>query len=191
MENVIQKIKYIFKNKKNIIVLILLFLFIFGAYLYTSPRLPTGYADSDELMTAAYTLGIAHAPGYPLFAMLGKLFTFIPIGTIAFRFSIFSSLFSALTVLLIYSIIKRVTKHTAVSLIGVLALAFSYIFWLWSIIPENFFLLGFFTALLIFLMVSWEQDKQKRKKVKKYPYLIVFIFVLATWAQQLILFMLP
>ena len=135
MENVIQKIKYIFKNKKNIIVLVLLFLFIFGVYLATAPRLPTSYADSDELMTAAYTLGIAHAPGYPLFSILGKLFTFIPLGTIAFRFSIFSTLFSALTILLIYSITYKLTRNIIVSLISALSLAFSYIFWLWSIIP--------------------------------------------------------
>jgi len=200
MENANKKMNYIkslkpmfgiIKNKRKIIISLLLFLFVFGTYLYTSPRYPTGYADSEEMMAAAYTMGIPHAPGYPLFNILGKLFTYIPIGTIAFRFSIFSSLFSALSVLLIYLVIYRLTKNTIVSLIGALSLAFSYIFWLWSIIPENFFLLGFFVSLLIFLMVCWHQDKEKELKVKKYPYLIIFALVLAFWAQQLILFMIP
>jgi len=200
MENANKKMNYlknlkpifgIIKNKRKIIICLLLFLFIFGIYLYTSPQHPTGYADSEEMMAAAYTLGIPHAPGYPLFNILGKLFTYIPIGTIAFRFSIFSSLFSALSVLLIYLVVYRLTKNAIVSLIGALSLAFSYIFWLWSIIPENFFLLGFFISLLIFLMVSWHQDKDRESKVKKYPYLIIFVFVLALWAQQLVLFMVP
>ena len=48
---------------KNLIVPILLFGVVFGLYLYTSPRLPTGYADSEEMMAAAYTLGVPHPPG--------------------------------------------------------------------------------------------------------------------------------
>jgi len=192
--NYIEKLKPIFNqiiNKRNIVIPLLLFLFIFSVYMYTAPHEPTGYADSEELMTASYTLGIAHAPGYLMFIILGKLFTLIPIGTIAFRFSIFSTLFSALTVLLIYLVIFRLTKKISVSLIGALSLAFSYIFWLWSLIPENFFLLAFFTASLIYIMVCWYQDRDDDKKRKKYPYLFIFIFVLSTWAQQLILFLVP
>ncbi|HRK33650.1 MAG TPA: DUF2723 domain-containing protein, partial [Candidatus Hydrogenedentes bacterium] len=41
--------------------------------------------DSGELVTAAYTLGIAHPPGYPIWCLLGKVFTFIPFGSVAWR----------------------------------------------------------------------------------------------------------
>ncbi|MBU2461890.1 DUF2723 domain-containing protein, partial [bacterium] len=45
----------------------LLVLFVsFGVYLHTLT--PTvGFHDSGELITVAYTLGIAHPPGYPLY----------------------------------------------------------------------------------------------------------------------------
>ncbi len=46
--------------------------------------------DSPELASAAFHLGSAHAPGYPLFITLGHLFQFLPVGTPAFRLTFFS-----------------------------------------------------------------------------------------------------
>jgi len=46
--------------------------------------------DSPELTAAAFHLGSAHAPGYPLFITLGHLFQLLPVGTIAFRMTFFS-----------------------------------------------------------------------------------------------------
>ncbi|MFC1663754.1 protein O-mannosyl-transferase family [Patescibacteria group bacterium] len=180
---------FIIQKHSKIIIPALLFIVVFGIYLYTSPRLPTGYADSEELMAAAYTLGVPHPPGYPLFPILGKPFTYIPIGTIAFRLSIFSSLFSAFTILLIFFIVRKLIKNTVASLLGALSLAFSYVFWLYSIIPEVFFLTGFFIALLIFILISWYQEKKQTSS--KYPYIFIFVFVLAFLAQQLVLFIIP
>ena len=48
--------------------------------------------DSGELVAAVYTLGIPHPSGYPLYVLLGKLWTLaVPIGSIAFRMSLFSA----------------------------------------------------------------------------------------------------
>ena len=41
--------------------------------------------DTPELMTAAATLGVAHPPGYPLFTMLGHLFSLLPFGAVPLR----------------------------------------------------------------------------------------------------------
>jgi hypothetical protein len=72
----------------------------FGKYFASSPRLaafvvafcslavylktlaPTvSFIDSGELATVACTLGIAHPSGYPLFTMLGWVFTRFPLGS--------------------------------------------------------------------------------------------------------------
>lgn len=54
--------------------------------LYVRTLAPTVTSeDSGELITAAYTLGIAHPPGYPLWCILGKLFSLIPLGNVAWR----------------------------------------------------------------------------------------------------------
>src|SRR2546427_12215169 len=64
---------------------------VFLVYLSTlAPSIVGG--DTGELITVAYKSGGAHPPGYPLFTMLAKLFTFIPFGTIAWRVNLLSAL---------------------------------------------------------------------------------------------------
>ncbi|MDX1413615.1 MAG: DUF2723 domain-containing protein [Candidatus Promineifilaceae bacterium] len=52
--------------------------------------------DAGELITAAVTLGVPHPPGYPTYIMIGKLFSLLPVGTVAFRFNMFSAVSAAL-----------------------------------------------------------------------------------------------
>ena len=51
--------------------------------------------DGGELITAAATLGIPHPPGYPTYALLGKLFSWLPVGSVAYRFNLFSAMATA------------------------------------------------------------------------------------------------
>ena len=54
--------------------------------------------DSGELVTAVYLLGIPHPTGYPLYVLLGKLWTLVlPLGSIAWRMSLFSAAAAAAT----------------------------------------------------------------------------------------------
>ncbi len=52
--------------------------------------------DGGELVTTAVTLGIPHPPGYPTYVLLGKLFSFLPFGSMAYRFNLFSAVAIAL-----------------------------------------------------------------------------------------------
>jgi hypothetical protein len=61
-------------------------------------------ADGGDLIAAAYTLGIAHPPGYPVYVVLGKLFTLLPIGDVAYRVNLMSAFFAAATIPLVYLI---------------------------------------------------------------------------------------
>ena len=45
------------------------------------------WLDSPEFTAAAQTLGMPHPPGNPLYVMLTKPFTLIPLGGVAFRVS--------------------------------------------------------------------------------------------------------
>ncbi len=48
---------------------------------YVTTLCPTvSFIDSGELATVAYTLGIAHPTGYPLFTLLGWFFSHLPLG---------------------------------------------------------------------------------------------------------------
>ncbi len=48
--------------------------------------------DSGEMAAAAYQLGLPHPPGYPLLDLLGRIFTLLPLGTVAFRLNLLSAL---------------------------------------------------------------------------------------------------
>jgi hypothetical protein len=47
--------------------------------------------DSGEMVAASWNLGLPHPPGYPLFDLLGHVFSWLPVGTVAFRFNLMSS----------------------------------------------------------------------------------------------------
>lgn len=116
--------------------------------------------DSGELITAAYTLGVAHPPGYPLWCLLAKLFTFIPVGTIAGRVNFMSAFFSALAVLIVCLIIIKLTKNRLAGLAGALLLAFSSEFWEQSVIAEVYGLNSFLVVLAVFLLLLWYEQRR-------------------------------
>src|SRR5215475_9319891 len=79
--------------------------------------------DSPELITAAATLGVPHPPGYPLFTMLGHVFSLLPFGTIPFRVNLFSVVCDSLTVGVVYLTAWRLTKSQLASGVAALLLA--------------------------------------------------------------------
>ena len=93
----------------------LLFLITLTIYLITLA--PTvGTEDSGELVAAAYTVGIPHPPGYPLWDILGKVFTFIPISNIAWRINFMSAFFASATVTFLFILLLQLVKNTWPSL---------------------------------------------------------------------------
>jgi hypothetical protein len=73
----------------------IVFAIAFALYLRTLA--PTvGLTDSGELTLAAWSLGNAHPPGFPLFLLLTHLATMLPVGSIAYRTNLASAFFAAL-----------------------------------------------------------------------------------------------
>ncbi len=70
-------------------------------YAWTAPR-SYGLVDSGELATVCATLGVAHPPGFPLFVMLGHLATCVPLGSVAFRLNLASSLYACVGLVFFY-----------------------------------------------------------------------------------------
>ena len=63
------------------------------------------FTDSGELATVAWTGGIAHPPGYPLYTLFGIAFIHLPFGEPAWRMSMISALFGAAAVSLFYALV--------------------------------------------------------------------------------------
>ncbi len=85
-------------------------------YLSTlAPSVVTLFDDSLEFQLVTYQLGIAHPTGYPLYTSLGKLFTFLPFGDVAYRVNLMSAVFGAAAIALVYLLILQVARPGTVS----------------------------------------------------------------------------
>jgi hypothetical protein len=138
-----------------------------------APSVVAIFDDSLEFQLVAYQLGIAHPTGYPLYTLLGKLFTFIPIGNVAYRVNLMSAVFGAAGVTLTYLLTLQVAPPAEVQiaiwtpkttgefptwpthiggLVGALLLAMGPIFWGQSTIAEVYTLNAFFMLALLLLV---------------------------------------
>ncbi len=188
----------------------LTYLASFTVYLMTLAPTIT-FEDSGELTAAAYLLGVPHEPGYPLFTMLGHLFTYLPFGNIAYRVNLMSAFFSALGAMFvawtaILVIVQLKTSHipktktseipdsswlvVSCGLCAGLLSAFSSENWEQSIITEVYGLNTFFIGLTLFLTTYWNRQTETAER-KKYFYIICFVMGLALTNHPTYVLMIP
>ena len=162
-------------STSQLVILFFIILTSFLLYLSTISRtLPTG--DSGDLISAAWKLGVAHAPGYPTFTILGHLISFIPLGTPAFRINLLSAILDSLALgVLGYGLVRFISANLsahpknsdqiiliASAVTGVGLLAVSSTFWSYSIVAEVFALNNLFAAIILVFMLEWAQEPQKK-----------------------------
>lgn len=82
-----------------------------------APDLATTH-DGGELATAAVSLGVAHPPGYPLFTLLGHLFSLVPVASLVWRVNLFCALAAALGVTLFGLCFARLFDHLPAGLLA-------------------------------------------------------------------------
>lgn len=145
-------------RNRIIIFSIIVFFLSFVFYLLTlSPSL-SAESDSGELVTSCAFLGISHPPGYPVFTMLGYLFSNIPFGDIAYRLNMMSAFFSSLSSVILFLICIRLSINCYASLGVSLLFSFSRDIWRFSLSCEVFSLAVFFIASLIYVFLLWRDD---------------------------------
>ena len=121
---------------------------IFAIYALTAPRTVT-FEDDGLFIMASLDAGVAHPPGYPLYTLLGYLFSHLPFGTPAFRIHLLSGLLGALACAALFFTARRTGVPRAFALAAALAYGVSEHFWSQAIIAEVYTL----NALLIFAVL--------------------------------------
>lgn len=117
-----------------------------------------GGTDGGDLIAAAATGGIAHPTGYPLYLLLARFFQFVPIGSLAYRTNLMSAVCTALTALLIYSLVARSISSqqsidkTLPALTAGYAFGLAPLIWSQAVITEVYALQSFLIALIVHLI---------------------------------------
>lgn len=96
------------KKSYNLVLSILTALAAFVVYIMTLA--PTvWFIDSGELASVASTMGIAHPTGYPLFTIVGHLFTLLPFSdSEVYKLNVMSAFFCTLGVFMFFYLMKFV-----------------------------------------------------------------------------------
>ncbi len=132
-----------------------LFVAALGVYLCT--LCPTLYwGDCGELAAAAYTLGITHPTGYPVWCLLSKAWTLVfPFGTIIWRLNVWSAVCGALAASFLFGAGRALGLPRPVALAAAALFAFSATFWQQCLFCETYSLTACYTAALLFLALRW------------------------------------
>lgn len=132
-------------------------LVLVGAFaLYLSTLAPSVLpGDSGEFQTVAPTLGVPHPTGYPLYLVLGKLFSLLPVGSAAYRLNLLSACAAAGAVWAVYRAGRALGLRRVSSLFGAALLAASETLWSQGTIAEKYALHAFFVALTLYLGLRW------------------------------------
>jgi len=133
------------------------------------------WGDGIELTSVAPILGIPHPPGYPLFALLGKAFVQLPLGTIGFRLNLMSATMAMVLATLVAWIVWRLLPSLGLAaeperapVRALLAagagwtVAFSQTFWYQAGMTEVYLLNAAFFAGVLLLIVLALTDSNPR-----------------------------
>jgi len=165
---------------------------LFSGVIYGLTLTPTVYfIDSGELGVVCKTLGIAHPTGYPLYTLLGRVFTLIPLKSIILRLNFLSSFLISFTNLFLFLILLELSgiilgrKAENLKLWGawIGALIFSFTPTLWSQATTNevYSLNIFLQSLIIYLSLLWysKTRAKKDKKAGRLLFLLIFLYGLS------------
>lgn len=169
----------------------------------------TSMWDCSEFIAVAAGLEVGHAPGAPLFMLLGRFFAlFAPSVTqIAFMVNLLSVMASAFTIFFLYHTIywfgNKIMQKTSpdipkdylqlvltlASFIGAISFAFTDTFWFSAVEGEVYATSSLFTAAVFWSILKWEEDKSQY--ADKWLLLIFFVLGLSVGVHLLNLLALP
>jgi hypothetical protein len=123
-----------------------------------------GFWDTAELQVVAPVMGTAHPTGFPTYVLLGWLANLVlaPFGEAAFRMNLFAGLCIAAAAAVTVDLVRTLTRSTALGVMAGLGLALTTIVWKNGTQAEAHALHLVLIAILLRLLVAWEQDERDR-----------------------------
>ncbi len=137
--------------------------FVIAAIVYIRTLLPgVSFGDWAESELLHSRLGILHPTGYPLYSLLGKAFSMIPVESVAFRANLLSATAAAGAVGIAVLIAVRLGVRPVIAAGTALGLAFTGTLWQEANFSEMNSLHLFLVALLLHRALVWHQEGRYR-----------------------------
>jgi hypothetical protein len=119
--------------------------------------------DSAELTAAAWVGGVPHPSGYPLYTMIGYVFTHVlPLGSVAFRMNLLSAIFASAGIGFAYLVARLLLQRRSYSAIAALLFAFSGTFWSQAVTAEVYAAHLFFVTASLFCVLGWDRTGKSK-----------------------------
>ncbi len=131
--------------------------------LYITTLAPTVYnLDSAELTTASYTGGLVRSTGYPLYLLVGRFWSRLPIGDVGYRMNLLSALCGALTLVVLERLLAKlgVGPWARAGAVGLLAV--SHFFWALSLIAEVYTPQTLIQCAFMWSLLHWLEHPRER-----------------------------
>ena len=151
-----------------------------------------GAADTFEFQVVAPQLGIAHPTGYPLYLLLGKLFSLLPLGTVAWRLNFASAVYATLAAAVVFRLALDLLRRPLPALVGALALGLVPVYWSQAIVAEVYTLHALIVAIALWLMVRLVAERgQRSTDRRKAVVALMFVIGLGLTNHLTSVFLLP
>ena len=180
--------------------------FLISLAMFIKTAAPTvSFWDSGEFIACAFTLGIPHPPGAPLYLLIGRLFTMLPLGDDpAFPMNLISAITSALAVLFVYLITVRLIRlgwgdgernpapvpGVVGGVVAALMLAFSDTFWYNAVETEVYGFSAMLMVLTLWLGLKW-MERAGDANSRRILFFIAYLMGLAGGVHLLCLLTVP
>jgi len=167
--------------------------------------------DCGEFISCAYRLQVAHQPGYPVFAMLGKLFSLLSFGNnakVPYYTNMGSAIASGATIMFLFWTITALAKKLLLNkredevsqtnlilimgagLVGALAFTYTDTFWFSAVETIVFALSSLCTATVFWAILKWDAHADE-KGADKWLIFIAYVIGLSIGIHLLNLLTIP
>ena len=130
----------------------------FAIYVLTLyPGLGDGDGDSAKFSFLGRVLGTAHPPGYPAYVLISHLFSYLPLGTLAYRINLMSACWASLGVVATYASARALGCGRTAATAAALGLGFGQVFWAKAELAEVYSLGGGLVAAATASLLWWRR----------------------------------
>jgi hypothetical protein len=142
-------------------------LFVFALYLRTLAPTVLYYDEPDMLdavmlQMQAAVLGNTHPTGYPTYLTLTHLFTYLPVGDIAYRVNLASAVYGALAVGVVFAAGYLLSRRVVAAAVAAVAFGLGGAIWSQAVIAEVYTLNALLISVTLVSLLLWRDSGRDR-----------------------------